>query len=382
MRDRARALAVDDSKTMRNFLCACLEKAYETRSAADGREALDVLEEFCPDVVLLDLDMPRMDGLEFIRRLRDRRADADTYVIVLSGHQEQDLKTKALNLGANDYLTKPCHPEELMARVNVAVRQTSLTKELRRAYAVIREEIRLVSDLQTRLLPRKSPIVPGARVRSLYRPSGEASGDYYDYFLLRDGALRLIMADVSGKGARAAFVMGIVQSYFRSAGSTGRSLTETLGMLNARLLQVFEDSPDFLTIFAADYDPASRRLEYVNAGHCPGLVLPLSGDFGEAGELPALNPPAGFFEQEFASRTIVLEPGARLFLYTDGFYEWEAPNGEMSDIDAFIEASLEFFAQGGMELQDLYAKIRDMAGGDGAFRDDLTALVLSVEPTG
>jgi len=118
----------------------------------------------------------------------------------------------------------------------------------------------------------------------------------------------------------------------------------------------------------------------VNAGHCPGLILPSSGSFGEAEELSALNPPAGFFEQEFASKNVVLEPGARLFLYTDGFYEWERPDGEISGIDAFIEASIEYFAGGDGGLEGLYAAIRDQAGGDQAFRDDLTAMLLRVEP--
>ena len=376
MDDTAKVLVVDDSKTMRNFLVACLEGEYETRSAADGQEGLDILSEFGPEVVLLDVDMPRLGGLEFIRRLRHEARDTDTYVIVLSGHQEQDLKSQALNLGANDYLTKPCDPEELLSRVNVARRQTSLTRELRRAYGVIREEIRLVSDLQTRLLPKKSLLLPGASLRTLYRPSGEASGDYYDFFRMDGESVRLVVADVSGKGARAAFVMAIAQSFFRAARKGGYSLTETLGMLNGRLLQVFEDCPDFLTVFAADYHPATRELEYVNAGHCPGLVI---GPGGSLVQLGALNPPAGFFEETFASKRIVLEPGSGLFLYTDGFYEWEPPDGEMYDIDAFIEVSRAYFTQFGWDIEGLFGRVRDMAGGEGAFRDDLTALLLAVE---
>jgi len=376
MDEATRVLVVDDSKTMRNFLVACLEKEYATRSAADGQEGLDILGEFSPEVVLLDVDMPRMDGLEFIRRLRHDALDTDTYVIVLSGHQEQDLKSQALNLGANDYLTKPCNPEELLSRVNVARRQTSLTRELRRAYGVIREEIRLVSDLQTRLLPKQSLILPGASFRTLYRPSGEASGDYYDFFRMDGETVRLVVADVSGKGARAAFVMAIAQSFFHSARKGGYSLTETLGMLNGRLLQVLEDCPDFLTLFAADYHPATRELEYVNAGHCPGLVI---GPNGTLAELGAINPPAGFFEETFLSKRIVLEPGAALFLYTDGFYEWERPEGEMFEIDAFIEACHGYFTEAGFDLEGLFSRVRDMAGGESAFRDDLTALLLVVE---
>ena len=128
-----KVLVVDDSATMRNFLIRVLKDDFDVVTASDGVECIDTYKDVKPSVILLDLMMPVMDGFDVIEEIRNRICDQEVIIIVLTGQDEQEIKAKALNSGANDYLTKPFHVVELKARVGVAVRQVMLTRQLQAA---------------------------------------------------------------------------------------------------------------------------------------------------------------------------------------------------------------------------------------------------------
>src|SRR5215470_3044754 len=119
---RARILCVEDDAQMSAFLLAQLRaRGFHVRVVTDGAQAIDLAAIFEPNLVLLDLSLPTLDGLAFLRRLREwSRAP----VIVLSAHDEEPVKVKALDQGADDYLTKPFSLNELLARVRVALRRS------------------------------------------------------------------------------------------------------------------------------------------------------------------------------------------------------------------------------------------------------------------
>jgi len=126
---KVRILCVEDDPQMRNFLLAQLKaRGFQVQAVRDGAQAIDIAALFQPQLVLLDLALPSLDGLTFLRRLREW---SNAPVIVLSAHDEEPIKIKALDLGADDYLTKPFSLNELLARVRVALRRTEEAMRLR-----------------------------------------------------------------------------------------------------------------------------------------------------------------------------------------------------------------------------------------------------------
>jgi Response regulators consisting of a CheY-like receiver domain and a winged-helix DNA-binding domain len=126
---KVRILCVEDDPQMRTFLLAQLKaRNYHAQVVRDGAQAIDIAAIFQPQLVLLDLSLPSLDGLSFLRRFREW---SNTPVIVLSAHDEEPVKIKALDVGADDYLTKPFSLNELLARVRVALRRADETERLR-----------------------------------------------------------------------------------------------------------------------------------------------------------------------------------------------------------------------------------------------------------
>lgn len=370
-------LVVDDSATMRNFLTRVLEGEYMVETACDGLEGLAKYQEIGPSVILLDLLMPVMDGFKVIGKIRGELADQEVIIIVLTGQDEQEIKARALNSGANDYLTKPFHVVELKARVGVAIRQVMLTRQLhaanlglKKAYDIIDSEVRLVARLQDKLLPTVIPVIKGLDLKSLYRPSGRASGDYFDVFGQGAGVIRIIVADVSGHGPQAAFIMAIVRTLFKADGSEGVDLGVSLRKINEHLLELIGKDSYFVTLFAADIDFNLGKISYLSAGHCPALIM-VDGKLKEA--LSAQIPPLGFFQVECKLSECVFGDSLSLFLFTDGCYEWRIGDTFFT-LEAFVSIVEERMKNDTLELDSIEDILEENTGIRPVFQDDVTAL--------
>lgn len=338
----------------------------------------------------------RSPVLDLVRALRAERGDEDVFLIVLTEPEDHDLRAKALALGANDALRLPLEPPELDARVAVGARQARMARRLRSYSDRLTREMARVAELQMRLLPSSSPYLPGLHVESLYLPSGDASGDYFDYFLLpqRTGngtggpgqaggpVLRVVIADVSGHGARAAFLMSIVRTLVRAQndGAAARQadgmpplpLTETVHRINRHLVDIIGGEPDFVTLFAGDIDFSTGTLEYVNAGHCPAL---LRDGAGGVDRLPSNAPLLGFFSADFTAEHRPFSPGSQLLLFTDGLHDWTVRGGARLGPERFLELTEPCLRAGRDVLAAMEAALQDAAGGaPPPYRDDVTAL--------
>ncbi len=325
-------LIVDDSEMIQLYLQVVLQEKYALRMACDGEEALELYRRQRPEICLLDMNMPRKGGLDVIRHIRTTEHDNDLFILVLTADNSNEQMTLALNEGANDYLVKPIDAAELVARIGVAERQVRLTRDLRRAYAAISQEIDQVAQLQRRLLPTTSPLIPGLSVQSLYLPSAQASGDYFDYFTLPDGGLRVVMADVSGHGARAAFIMSMVRTMVRFRDGHGRDLAGLFNLVNDQLRFFVGDEGDFVTLFAADIHPEAGGMEFINAGHTPAVLL---RDSARPQRLAATMPALGVVPLDYQAQSFPLGSSTVLFLFTDGCFEWQDQSGKMHDLDTF-----------------------------------------------
>jgi phosphoserine phosphatase RsbU/P len=325
-----------------------------------------------PEILVLDTGLTDPQTLELVRYVRVTANDPDTYILCLAQVQVPDLEI--LDAGANDLLVLPCPEAELVARFGVAQRQIMLNRQLKRAYQRIASELEAMASIQEKMLPRLSPAFPGVKVSSLYRPSGQASGDYYDHFPIDRNTLRVVVADVSGHGGRAAFLMGIVRTVFRMSGELFLELGRTIAMLNMHLLEILGEEGDFVSLIAADIQVESGRIRYCNAGHCPGLVRR-----GQAVQtLPALAPVIGFFQTDYPVREVAFPRGSSLFLFTDGIYEWEVAPGRQLGIESFLDLASESMLQGEFTLELVMESMKSRYGTNPPFRDDLTGLVVQL----
>ncbi|MDZ7762288.1 MAG: fused response regulator/phosphatase [Desulfovermiculus sp.] len=375
--DNTKILIVDDSPGVCDLLSEFLENTYQVQTAEDGNQALKIYASYHPDIILLDMHMPKMGGLDVISHLRNKRQDHEVYILVITGETSFQLKKDSLEQGANDYLIRPYHSEELLARVGVAERQTKLRKQLKAAYHNIEREIEMLGDIQSRLLPAQHPPFPNILIDTLFKPSGRASGDFFDYFPTNDNTIRLAVCDVSGHGARAAFLMGVVRTLIRLSEKTSLNLDQVLTLLNDSLMDIIGGESDFISLFLADVDTQSFTLSYINAGHCPGLMT--SGD-GKVEILEANIPILGITSITPVIQTRSLQEHSSLFLYTDGIYEWRTPNGTYFDHERFLEMAKDLLPGNGPFLSNLMQAMQSITSKI-PFRDDVTALYLYLLPT-
>ncbi len=368
---KIKVLIAEDSRINRKYLARILGMEFEVEESSDGQETIEKFDSFAPDIVLLDIHMPVKDGLEVIRHIREESGYMDVFILVLTGEESTDVKVRALNLGANDFILKPFAREELLARIKVAQRQVRILEQLRHAYSLISSEMDMVADLQTRLLPKQYFSFPGVDLNWLYLPSGRASGDYYDFFQVDDNTLRFVVADVSGHGARAAFIMNTVRTIFRMSRRIYFSLEEVVGFVNDDLNQVIGGETDFVTLLACDLDLRNRRLVYVNAGHCPGIFY---RDEVEILEAWPNSRPLGIFPLDIQSVELGFTSSLKAFLFTDGFYEWEIRPQELFGLDRLRHEVSDMMRSKEFNLQNLKARLEELASDSPEYRDDLTAL--------
>jgi serine phosphatase RsbU (regulator of sigma subunit) len=326
-----RILIVDDALENVDVLSDCLMlEGYETLAASSGEEALQLWETNHPDLVLLDVVMPDMSGIEVLRRIR-RRQKPDHYVPVLlvTALQDLDSKTQGLEAGAEDFIPKPFEPQELIARVRSHLRAKSFHDRMARSNAALREEREKIARMQRSLLPARLPNDPRLELAARYLACDRVGGDFYDAFEISPDLYGLTVADVSGHGAPSAVVMSAVKALLHSRpAELQHDPGATLAWLNGRLNRIVL-TDDFITMFYAVLDLNSGQFRYASAGHHPAFLCRGDG----TGLIPLQNhngfPLAIAADNPIDTCDEPLRPGDRVFLYTDGIPEAVDPERQM-----------------------------------------------------
>lgn len=366
----------------------CAEEAFASLGITDGNDTgynSDI------DLVLMDLVMPGIDGIGAVRKIRNTPATTDLPVIMITAETSRDTLRTAFSAGASDYLSKPVNKVELLARVDSAIRLKKETDrrmaherelirqgaELQHAFERIEGEMDLVAKLQGYLLPRNAPNLEGIRVDTLYHSSGRASGDYYDYMQAGPDTMRLIVADVSGHGAQAAFIMAIVRTLLHAGTKMGMTLEAILSLVNSHLCGTTGEEGHFVTVFAADLDLARGQMHYISAGHCPCLLFNGLESGTTIQQLPAMTPPVGLRECSYRTNSLALSSTGKLFLYTDGLYEWPLEPGRIFGLEPFILLCEQLLPVEDDFLGEVERSLRTLTGKKPEFTDDLTALLVN-----
>lgn len=334
-RDGEGILVIDDDRASRRVLVRALDEAgYRCREASGGLEALEMLHEEAPALVLLDFHMPGLDGGEFLTRLR---ADADPAIaqlpaIMLTGDGGEESEVHSLEAGANDFVTKPINLPILRARIDTQLRLQSLRRQLQQQNDELeawREN--LERDLaaarltQQSLIPQKPPQLPGWEVASVYRPVIQVGGDIYGWVRLTDQRTLFWIADATGHGAAAALLTTLAKLLFQHGSVEHSRPAEIMETVNNDFRSIF-GARSFMTAMCVALDPTTGRASVVGAGHPPLLVVRASG----ANELVGSNaPPLGLRERlPFEETAIDLQCGDGFLLHTDGLYGQSKKPGE------------------------------------------------------
>lgn len=319
-------LIVEDNQTLRRLLEYRLGKHYEVRAAQDGEQALQMVEDVLPDLIVSDIMMPRMDGFALLSVLRQDERTRTIPFIFLTAKSDDPSRLKGLGQGVDDYITKPFDIEYLMTRVERLLERTHLYQTKLNA--------RIGRDFSDRLMPKSMPRVPGYRALFYNEPKEDGGGDLFDWLEIPGAeagqeAYLFTIGDIMGKGLQAKFYAFSFLSYIRSTIHASAELTaspaELLRRVNEMLIrdEVLEET--FASLLLLRWEPATDTITYANAGHCrPLIVTPTRAGIVEHSDLLlGLDPAATFSDRSFR-----LPPESALVAYTDGLIEQTADTGE------------------------------------------------------
>ncbi|MGH9370728.1 MAG: response regulator, partial [Vicinamibacterales bacterium] len=213
MAPRSTILVVDDSPVNLQVLVRTLQgSGHRILVAKSGGTALEIARRTRPDLMLLDVMMPDIDGFDVCRAIKAQPETQDTIVIFLSALGDVSDKVSGLRLGAVDYVTKPIQAEEVLARVATHLTRQYLERELRRSRDYLDRELESAAHMQRLILPPAMPVHRFVNFAAYYRTSRHAGGDYYDVLDLGSDRYGVMVADVSGHGAPAAIVMAMIRA--------------------------------------------------------------------------------------------------------------------------------------------------------------------------
>jgi sigma-B regulation protein RsbU (phosphoserine phosphatase) len=315
-------LIVDDTPANLRLLSQMLaEQGYHVRPVPDGPLALAAVRAEAPDLILLDIRMPGMDGYQVCERLKADPRTRDIPIIFISALDATQDKVRAFHAGGVDYITKPFQAAEVLARVETHLALRELQQQLQAANERMARELSLAGEVQASFLPPKVPEIPGWSLSARLKPAREASGDFYDFISLPDGRWGMVVLDVTDKGAAAALYMALCCTLLRTFAQQYPNQPErVLGAANRRILRDCSAN-QFVTVFYGVLDPDTGMLVYSSAGHCPALHFRSNGD-KEVHELARTGIPLGIFkDRTWRQETVRLDPGDVLVLYTDGIIE-------------------------------------------------------------
>lgn len=326
---RESILVVDDKAENLHLLTRMLtERGYTVRAANNGHRALESVQASPPNIVLLDIRMPDMDGYEVCRRLKSAPGFQEVPVIFISALEEIQDKVKGFEVGGVDYITKPFQFEEVIARLETHLALRRYQKELETAKRKLEAELALAGTLQTSMLPDRSMRIPGYQMAAALQPALETSGDFYDVFALDQDHIGLILADVVDKGAAAALLMALSRTLVRTFAPEQPDRPDlVLEAVNRRML-LDTATAWFVTTFYAVLELKTGVLTFCNAGHNPPIFL-RAPESGMIDTLEKTGLPLGISDDRVWSKgAIRMESGSALLLYTDGVIDLRNEAGE------------------------------------------------------
>lgn len=376
MREQPLILIVEDNPASLEIMQVRLEASdYQVITATDGEAGLAKAQSSLPDLILLDVMMPKMDGLEVCRRLKNNDSLPFMPIIMVTAKTDTKDVIAGLEAGGDEYLTKPVDHGSLVARVKSMLRIKELHDTVIAQSTQLENQLKTASKIQTLFWPELPVPEGGIRTWAVSQPASYVGGDFYDAIILPDKSVLAYVADVSGKGVPAALIMAAVSTKIRAEASLQQNLNLILRAVNGSMYELASTEGYFATMLLLKYWPRMKKIEMIRAGHInPVLVSPTG--VREISGLKGVS--LGVMEEvDYELAELVLEPGESLLLFSDGVTEAENERVEQFGYQRLIDhlSTSKSFPHG----EGLLESIREWRG-QAAVNDDLTIFEIGCDP--
>ncbi|MBU7583525.1 MAG: SpoIIE family protein phosphatase [Nostoc sp. TH1S01] len=390
-------LVIDDDPIVQTVLKRTLQnQGYEITVAKNGEEGITQARLIRPALIICDWVMSQLDGLEVCRQIKADPELATTFFILLTAkgaaRGEEEDRIRGLDAGADEFISKPIEMNELKARVRAGLRLHQLNQDLQSQKQgleilnqtlhtqkqIMEAELAEAADYVRSLLP--PPLTGVVTTEALFIPSAQLGGDCFDYYWLDDEHLVIYLLDVSGHGVGSALLSVSVLNILRSQSLPNTNFyqpSEVLKALNHNF-QMSNHGAKYFTIWYGVYDRIQHQLVYANAGHPPAILLSGTSQTNlQVKQLSSLDLPIGFLpEVEFVEAVLDIADNSTLYIFSDGVYEINQPNGNILGLDAFIEILIKYSQVNNSHLQNLLMHIMSL-NIQQSLADDLSLLKVS-----
>lgn len=294
---------------------------YNVITASDGVAGLVQAKEQLPDLILLDIMMPKMNGLEVCQRIKNDKSLPFIPIILITAKTDSKDVIAGLNAGGDEYLAKPVDQRSLVARVKSMLR----IKELHDTVLEQSEQLKLQLKTATKVQSLFWPIIPELpkhlNIWAFSEPASYVGGDLYDIIVMPDNSILAYVADISGKGVAAALLMASLSTTLRTEAIRHDNINSLLQAVNESMYSLMSDEGYFATIILIQYYPGTGKIQFIRAGHPTPLWI-------VEGELRAIKPLKGISlgviqDVDYEIQEIQLSPGNSVILFSDGVIEAE-----------------------------------------------------------
>jgi sigma-B regulation protein RsbU (phosphoserine phosphatase) len=317
-------LIVDDDPGILRAVSRILGRRHQIVSAVSGEGAIEEARKLRPDLAIVDIRLPAMNGFEVTRALKAAWPDVDAILMTGNAEEPDETLIRAIDEGAFYFIQKPFDRRVLLTLVNRCLELRQLREEREQFLVRVERELEEARRFQLSLLPPPRMELPGLSIAARYLACNELAGDIYDYVDLSGGSLALLIADVVGHGTSAAMMTGVVKAAFRASHADGFEPIAVVDRVKEGIRDF--DPSRFVSLCCARVDLRRGEMRYVNAGHPEPIVHAV-------GAQPVLLDSTGpilssaLFDIPCEQASCALGPGDSLLLYTDGVTEAHGPAG-------------------------------------------------------
>ena len=380
--DKATILIIDDTPANISLMSGLLQDQYKIKAATTGKKGLEIaMLKPQPDLILLDIMMPEMDGYEVCKVLKTNPQTVEIPVIFLTAKAESQDEEKGLKMGAVDYITKPVSPPIALTRIATHIDLYQQKRALVESQQALSEEIQEAALYIQSLLPK--PLAnEGIQSSWQHIPSSSLGGDAFGYHWIDDDHMAIFLIDVCGHGVGAAMLCISAINSIRSESLTKTDFTSPASVLNGlnRAFPMEQQNLKYFTIWYGVYSPSNQTLSYASAGHPHAILLNSNNaqDKEDLIKLATKGVAIGCFEDvKYTESKVELKKHNKLYVFSDGVYEITNKKNEEMTLEEFTKLIQESFnATRKLQSKEIYSKIKELKNDKGPFVDDFSIIEL------